>query len=193
MMQQLPPQYAPALQPPPPMMMPQQYAPPPPPQQQQQHYAPPPIMLDVVVQYRYCGHRGSTYEPPSMHKAERRLRITVDDTKSVSAIRDEVLSRKDIIPAPYQYLGNTTKSGTGFELDEKDLVRYVSLVVGGLSCCAWRAGTSTLPLTRSSSHTPPHKTLPSHRLPPAARTWSFTLTTGRTPPRATPSPRALAA
>ena len=83
-------------------------------------------MLDVVVQYAYCGHRGKSYIPPDMHKAERRLRITVDETRTVSAIRDEVLQRKEIIPKPYQFLGSTTKTGSGFELDEKDLVRHVS-------------------------------------------------------------------
>ena len=140
-------------------------------QQQQQYamqapqpmqYAPPQqaMMLDVVVQYAYCGHRGKAYMPPDMHKAERRLRITVDETKTVSAIRDEVLQRKEIIPKPYQFLGSTTKTGSGFELDEKDLVRHVSHL------------SSASPLGR---HARPTLTLPfplCYRLPHAVSTCS---------------------
>jgi hypothetical protein len=101
-----------------------------PPQQAPGGYPPPPLMLDVVVQYEYWGARGgghaNNHTPTGMHRAERRLRITVDDLKTAAAIRDEVLARKDIIPPPYGFLGVIMKSGNGFELGENDLIRYVS-------------------------------------------------------------------
>ena len=105
-----------------------------PPQPQSPSLSPgvaPPLMLDVVVQYEYWGARGggrlNQHTPPGMHKAERKLRILVDDTRTAATIRDEVLTRKDIIPPPYGFLGVMMKSGTGFELGENDLIRYVSL------------------------------------------------------------------
>jgi len=104
-----------------------------PPQQAPGGYPPPPLMLDVVVQYEYWGARGGgrakNHTPSEMHRAERRLRITVDDLKTAAAIRDEVLARKDIIPPPYGFLGVVMKSGNGFELGENDLIRYVSAVL----------------------------------------------------------------
>ena len=104
-----------------------------PPQQAPGGYPPPPLMLDVVVQYEYWGARGGgrakNHTPSGMHRAERRLRITVDDLKTAAAIRDEVLARKDIIPPPYGFLGVVMKSGNGFELGENDLIRYVSVAL----------------------------------------------------------------
>ena len=163
------------------------------------------MMLDVVVQYEYWGHRGKAYVPPAMHKAERRLRITVDDTKTVVAIRDEVLQRKEIIPKPYQFLGSTTKTGSGFELDEKDLVRHVSLHFEEAS-----SPPPPLPHTRTTpthAHTPKNTlshalslptALPSLlapinaiRLPPVGSTCSSQFTTARTPARATPAQERL--
>lgn len=138
--QQPPPQVVQYAQPPPPQV---QYAqpppqaayaaaPPPPPPQVPSGSPPPPLMLDVVVQYEYWGAKGggraNNHTPSGMHRAERRLRITVDDLKTAAAIRDEVLARKDIIPPPYGFLGVMMKSGTGFELGEHDLIRYVSTV-----------------------------------------------------------------
>ena len=83
------------------------------------------MMLDVVVRFQYCGHRGRSYVPASMKKAERRLRITVDESRSAGSIRSEVVQR-NVLPKPYQYLGGEMKSQNGFELDDKDMVRYVS-------------------------------------------------------------------
>ena len=70
-----------------------------------------------------------SFVPPEMRNSnsERRLRITVDDSRSAASIRDEVLQRKGILPEPWKALGGgVIKSQTGFELDDKDLVRYVS-------------------------------------------------------------------
>ena len=86
---------------------------------------PPPMMLDVVVRFKYCGHRGKSHVPHNMNGLERRLRITIDDGRTAASIREEVLTRK-VLPAPYQYLGGVMFSQNDFELGDKDLVRYVS-------------------------------------------------------------------
>ncbi len=85
-----------------------------------------PLVLDCIVTYEYRGHHGRSHEPQAMQGAERRLRITIDDTRTANSIKDEVLARKEIIPAPYQYLGALLKSQGGFELGENDLVRYIA-------------------------------------------------------------------
>ena len=109
--------------PPPPPPTPQYYPAP-------AHYAPPPatspLVLDVIARFEYRGHRGKHYQPPSMQGAERRLRITIDDTRTASSIKDEVLARKDMVPAPYEFLGALAKSQGGFELGDNDLVRYIA-------------------------------------------------------------------
>jgi hypothetical protein len=86
----------------------------------------PPMMLDVIVRYQYCGHRGKKHIPTVMQGRERRLRITIDENRTSGAIRHEVCLRKDILPSPYQLLGGTCYSQTGFELGDEDLVRYIA-------------------------------------------------------------------
>ena len=144
-------------------------------------YPPPPLMLDVVVQYEYWGARGggraNNHTPSGMHKAERRLRITVDDLKTAAAIRDEVLARKDIIPPPYGFLGVMMKSGNGFELGENDLIRYVSVARPRSQLCRVAPELSRAP--------PPLFFLTLNRLQAAGSSYSLSSTTGRIRPRAT--------
>ena len=90
------------------------------------------MMLDVVVRYQYCGHHGRSHVPPAMKGKERRLRITVDESRSAAQIRDEVMHRKDVLPPPNQFLGGETKTHSGFEMADKDLVKWVS---PGLPVC----------------------------------------------------------
>ncbi len=86
----------------------------------------PPMMLDVIVRFRYCGHRGPNFVPEPMRNKERRLRIIIDEARTAGSIRSEVFSRKDILPSPYQYLGGTCLSQTGFELNDEDLMKWVA-------------------------------------------------------------------
>jgi hypothetical protein len=92
------------------------------------------LLLDVFVYYEYRGHHGKTHNPLSQQNfgstrgqmGERCIRLMIDSTRTAASIRDEVLTRKDIVPRPYQYLGCQMTSQTGFELGEKDIVAQVA-------------------------------------------------------------------